>query len=52
MLADVDSKAVRTVAQADYRAGLGLLLHLHDNPWSGDGRFLRFTAGAAHGVCD
>jgi Tol biopolymer transport system component len=27
-------------------------IHLHGPVWSPDGRYIQFTAGTAHGICD
>jgi hypothetical protein len=27
-------------------------IHLHGSPWSPDGRYIQFTVGTAHGICD
>ena len=51
ILADTKSGEFRTLASGGPRSG-GPGIHLHDPPWSPDGRYIMFSAGGAHGVCD
>jgi Tol biopolymer transport system component len=51
MLVDTDSGKIRTLASGGPQSG-GPGIHLHDPPWSPDGRYIMFSAGGAHGVCD
>lgn len=51
ILVDPGSGEFRTLASGGPRSG-GPGLHLHDSPWSPDGRYIMFSAGGAHGVCD
>jgi Tol biopolymer transport system component len=52
MLADAESGELQTLATSggseSYRPGI----HLHDSVWSPDGRYIQFSAGGAHGICD
>jgi Tol biopolymer transport system component len=50
ILLDVESGVAQTLVSSDPTAGGDM--HLHGSPWSPDGRYIQFTAGTAHGICD
>jgi Tol biopolymer transport system component len=51
MLLNAESGKIRTLASGGPQSG-GPGIHLHDPPWSPDGRYILFGAGGAHGICD
>jgi len=51
MLLNAESGEFRTLASGGPQSG-GPGIHLHDPPWSHDGRYIQFSAGGAHGICD
>jgi len=47
MLMDVESGQLRTLVVSG-----GPTIHLHGSVWSPDGRYMQFSAGTDHGICD
>jgi len=57
MLVDAESGEFRTLAVSGRAEGQGPTIHLHgsdwnNSPWSSDGRYIAFSAGFDHGICD
>lgn len=57
MLVDANSRVTRTLAESGEPGSPGPSIHFHGSewrksPWSGDGRYLVFSAGGGHGICD
>jgi Tol biopolymer transport system component len=52
ILADAESGKLRVLAVSGERESLNPGIHLHDPPWSPDGRYIMLSAGGGHGVCD
>ena len=52
ILLDAESEEQRTLVASGWPETLGRDIHLHGPVWSPDGRYIQFTAGTAHGICD
>jgi dipeptidyl aminopeptidase/acylaminoacyl peptidase len=56
MLLDADSQELRSLAVSGGPDGSGPTIHLHGSDWSpawsSDGRYIQFSAGYDHGICD
>jgi len=52
ILLDAESGELRTLVVSGWPETAGRDIHLHGPVWSPDGRYIQFTAGTAHGICD
>jgi Tol biopolymer transport system component len=52
ILLDVESGEMQTLVESGWPETTGRDIHLHGSPWSPDGRYIQFTVGTAHGICD
>lgn len=52
ILLDAESGEMQTLVVSGWPDTLGRDIHLDGPVWSPDGRYIQFTAGTAHGICD
>ena len=52
ILLDVESGEMQTLVVSGTPESSGPGIHLHSPTWSPDGRYILFTAGTGHGICD
>lgn len=52
MLLDTDSGGLHTLVVSGGPESRGPTIHLHGSVWSPDGRYIEFSAGTDHGICD
>jgi Tol biopolymer transport system component len=52
ILLDAESGEMQTLVESGWPETTGRDIHLHGAVWSPDGRYIQFTVGTAHGICD
>ncbi len=52
VLLDVGSGEMQTLVASGWPETTGRDIHLHGSVWSPDGRYIEFSVGTGHGICD
>jgi Tol biopolymer transport system component len=52
ILADAESGKMHTLVESGWPETVGGDIHVHGSVWSPGGRYIQFTVGTAHGICD
>ncbi len=52
VLLDVGSGEMQTLVASGWPETMGRDMHLHGSVWSPDGRYIEFSVGTSHGICD